>query len=68
MKENHEIMDYVKVAQGFGCDGERVFIPEDIIPALRRAQASGKPYVVDIVCDENQDCSMGNSIDTVKEF
>lgn len=67
MRENHGLIDYVKVAQGFGCDGERVFRPEDILPAMKRAQQSIKPYVIDIVVQEQADCSMGNSIDRVVE-
>ena len=68
MKENHELMDYVKVAQGFGCDGERVFKPEDIIPAIKRAQKSDKPYIIDVIVEQGADCSMGNSIDSIREF
>lgn len=68
MKENHTLIDYVKVAEGFACAAERVFRPEDIAPAMERALASQKPYVIDIVCDENQDCSMGGNIASVREF
>lgn len=67
MAENHGFIDYIKVAQGLGCDGERVFRPEDIVPAMRRAQKSLKPYVIDVIVDEGADCSMGNSIDKVIE-
>ena len=68
MPENHDMMDYVKVAEGFACYGERVFDAKDIPAALDRAKASGKPAVIDIICDPIVDCSMGMSIDTVKEF
>lgn len=68
MKENHTVVDYVKVAEGLGCAGERVFRPEEILPAFKRAQESEVPYIVDVVVQEQADCSMGNSIDTVKEF
>ncbi|MEG2074668.1 MAG: thiamine pyrophosphate-dependent enzyme, partial [Angelakisella sp.] len=68
MPVNQGIIDYVKVAEGFACYGERVFNPSDIAAALDRAVKSGKPAVIDIVCDPQVDCSMGNSIDTVKEF
>lgn len=61
-------IDYVRVAEGFGCQGERVFKPEDIRPALERACASGKTYVIDIVCDTNQLCSMGGSVAKIREF
>jgi tartronate-semialdehyde synthase len=68
MKENHTTMDYVKVAEGFGCAGERVAKPEDIGAALERAKASSKPYIVDIVCEEHTDCAMGPNVLAVREF
>jgi tartronate-semialdehyde synthase len=68
LKENHSVIDYVEVARGLGCDGERVFSPDNIIPAIKRAQKSQKPYVIDIIVQEQADCSMGNSIDSVREF
>ncbi len=68
MKENHTMMDYVKVAEGFACMGERVFKPEDIAGAFDRAVKSGKPYIIDIIVEEQTDCSMGPNIATVKEF
>ncbi len=68
MKENQTIMDYVKVAEGFACEGERVFKPEDLAGALERALKANKPYVIDVVCEEHADCSMGNAIDSVREF
>lgn len=68
MKENHTLIDYVKVAEGFGCAAERVFKPEDIRAALKRAAESDKPYVIDIITEEHTDCSMGPNIAAVKEF
>ena len=68
MEENHGFVDYVKVAEGFGCAAERVFKPEDISGAFKRAIESKKPYVIDIVVEEQTDCSMGGSIAAVKEF
>ncbi|MGI5900132.1 MAG: thiamine pyrophosphate-dependent enzyme [Christensenellales bacterium] len=68
MAENHDYIDYVKVAEGFGCYGERVFEADDITKSLKRAKDSGRPAVIDIICDSNVDCSMGGSIDAVKEF
>ena len=68
MKENHTVMDYVKVAEGLGCKGERVLKSEDIAGALERAKNSNKPYVIDIIVEENTDCSMGPNVATVKEF
>jgi len=66
--ENQTMMDYTKVAEGFGCAGERVFYPEDIASAIGRAKASKKPYVIDIICEQETDCAMGTSIAAVREF
>jgi tartronate-semialdehyde synthase len=68
MPENQGLIDYVKVAEGFACYGERVSEPDGIPEALARAVKSGKPAVIDIVCDPNVDCSMGGALDSVKEF
>ena len=40
--------DYGKIAQGFGCYGEEVTDPNEIKPALERAENSGKPAVIDV--------------------
>lgn len=68
MEMNQGVMDYIKVAEGFACAGERVFKPEDISGALQRAAQSKKPYVIDIVCEKETDCSMGPAVDSIKEF
>lgn len=68
MSENQDWVDYVKVAEGFGCYGERVFNANDISAALKRAQESGKPAVIDVICDPSIDCSMGSALNNVKEF
>ncbi|MDF2524311.1 MAG: glyoxylate carboligase, partial [Clostridiales bacterium] len=68
MPENQEAIDFVKIAQGFGCEGERVFKPEDIAGAFERAKASKKPYIVDIICDTQAHCSMGADIENIKEW
>ena len=43
--------DYQTVATAFGGHGERVEKAEDIAPALKRAIASGKPAVVNVIVD-----------------
>jgi len=43
--------DYQLVATAFGGHGERVERVEDIAPALRRAIASGKPAIVNVIVD-----------------
>jgi len=40
--------DYARCAEGFGCYGEVVTDPNEIIPALERAKNSGKPAVLDV--------------------
>jgi tartronate-semialdehyde synthase len=68
LEVNQGVMDYMKVAEGFGGTGERVTKPGDIKGALERAAKSKKPYVIDIVCEKTTDCSMGAAVDCVKEF
>ncbi len=68
MSENQDWVDYVRIAEGFGCYAERVFDAADIAGALKRAQESGKPAVIDVICDPSIDCSMGNDLGNVREF
>jgi len=42
---------YEKMAQGLGCHGELVEKDEDIVPALERAFASGRPACINVVTD-----------------
>lgn len=42
---------YDQVARACGCYGERVEDPGQILPALERAVASGKPAVLDVLVD-----------------
>lgn len=61
-------IDYVKVAEGFGCLAERVFTHDDLACALKRAKESGRCYVIDAVCDQTQLCDMGGSIAAIKSW
>ena len=61
-------IDYIKVAEGFGCMGERVTTPEELKAALNRAKASGNTYIIDAICIPEQLCDMGNSIDKIKSW
>lgn len=49
--EASEFLDvpFGDVARAFGAHGERVTSAEQFIPALRRAEESGKPAIVDVV-------------------
>ena len=44
-----------EVARAFGAHGERVEKPADLVPAYRRALASKKPAVVDVVIGNDWD-------------
>jgi acetolactate synthase-1/2/3 large subunit len=50
-------VDYVKVAEGLGVDAVRITKPEELKPALEKAIASGKPYVLDCVIDRDDKVS-----------
>ena len=41
--------DFVKLAEAFGCYGERVEKPEELEAALKNAFESGKPAVLDLI-------------------
>jgi acetolactate synthase I/II/III large subunit len=43
---------YDRIFQEMGCHGEHVEKPDEIIPALKRAFASGKPAVINVVGDK----------------
>ena len=68
MKENKTLIDYVKVAEGFACKAERVFTYTELDRALKTAAVSKVPYVIDIICDDNTDCDMGNDIAHIRHF
>ncbi len=61
-------IDYVKVAQGYGCLSERVFTPDELAAALNRAKNSERTYVIDVICAKDQLCDMGGSIANIKRF
>jgi benzoylformate decarboxylase len=44
-------LDFVQLAAGQGVEGVRVDRPEDIAPALARAVAANKPYLVEITVE-----------------
>jgi tartronate-semialdehyde synthase len=68
MKENKGLIDYVKVAEGFGAKAERVAAYADLEKALGRAAAAKGAYVVEILVDNNTDCDMGNDIAHIRHF
>ena len=46
-------VDFAALARVLGAHGERVEQPGALLPALKRALASGQPAVVDVVIDKN---------------
>ena len=47
-------VDFAALARVFGAHGERVEQPSEVLPAIKRALASGLPAVVDVVIDQDK--------------
>jgi tartronate-semialdehyde synthase len=60
--------DNVRLVEAFGGRGERVFDPAGLEGAFTRALGSTVPYLIDVMVERECDCSMGSSIDAVREF
>jgi tartronate-semialdehyde synthase len=60
--------DNVKLVEAFGGRGERVTDAGDLKAAFARGIESPVPYLVDVIVEGECDCSMGASIDAVREF
>jgi tartronate-semialdehyde synthase len=60
--------DNVKLVEAFGGRGERVYEPKDLEGAFARAIDSKVAYLIDVIVECECDCSMGASIDSVREF
>ncbi|MPW18399.1 glyoxylate carboligase [Paraburkholderia sp. CNPSo 3157] len=65
-------VDHVAVAEGLGCKAIRVFKPEDIKPALQKAQSMlsefNVPVIVEVILERVTNISMGTEIDAINEF
>jgi len=59
-------IDFVKLAEAFGVQGERVEAPAEIRPALQRAVEVEGPYVVEVITGFTK-TSGGASIDKIVE-
>lgn len=44
--------DFAKLAQAYGAEGQKIENPSALRPALERALASGRPTVLDVICDQ----------------
>jgi len=60
--------DNVKLVEAFGGRGERIFEPKDLESAFARGIDSKVAYLIDVIVERECDCSMGASIDAVREF
>ena len=65
-------VDHVKVAEGLGCKALRVHQPDDLLPALERAQKLAAehrvPVVVEVILERITNIAMGTELDNVTEF
>ena len=65
-------VDHVAVAEGLGCKALRVFEPNEIEPALRKAQGLAAefnvPVVVEVILERVTNIAMGAEINAVNEF
>ncbi|WP_233801084.1 glyoxylate carboligase [Paraburkholderia sp. HP33-1] len=65
-------VDHVAVAEGLGCKAIRVFKPEDLKPALQKAQSMlsefNVPVIVEVILERVTNISMGTEIDAINEF
>ena len=65
-------IDHVKVVEGLGCKAIRVHSPDEVAPAIRRAEALMAelkvPVVIEMILERVTNISMGTEIDNVTEF
>jgi tartronate-semialdehyde synthase len=65
-------VDHVAVAEGLGCKAIRVFKPEELQPALQKAQSMlsefNVPVIVEVILERVTNISMGAEIDAINEF
>lgn len=65
-------VDHVSVVEGLGCKALRVTKPDDIAPALRRAQELAQehrvPVVVEVILERVTNIAMGTDLGGINEF
>jgi tartronate-semialdehyde synthase len=65
-------VDHQQVISGLGCKSLRVTDPEQIQPALVKAQAMAREYrvpvVVEVILEKVTNIAMGTEIDNINEF
>ncbi|MCF2533362.1 glyoxylate carboligase [Yinghuangia soli] len=64
--------DNVKIMEGYGCSGRRVFEPGEIRETLewarKEAQTTSRPVLVEIMIEREANTPHGPAIDAVREF
>ena len=58
----------MKFAEACGTLGERITDPSELKAAFQRGIESGVPYIIDVIMERDTDCSMGLSINNIREF
>ena len=56
-KIKHLTGDYTKIAEGLGAVSERVERPQEVVPAIKRAQhvlSTGRPALIEVITKEEQ--------------
>jgi tartronate-semialdehyde synthase len=65
-------VDHVAVVEGLGCKAIRVFTPDEIIPAFKKARELMKehsvPVVVEVILERVTNIAMGTDINAINEF
>ena len=65
-------VDHVKVVEGLGCKAIRVHTPDELRPAIRKAEAWMEQYqvpvVVEVILERVTNVAMGTEIDKIVEF
>ena len=69
--ENYGV-DHMKVVEGLGCKGIRVYRQEELAPAIKQAEAwmaeFQVPVVIEVMLERVTNISMGTEIDNINEF
>jgi len=52
--------NYAEIARAYGCEAERLSSAADLAPALQRALAAGKPYLLDVPMKNNPTPTTGH--------
>jgi acetolactate synthase-1/2/3 large subunit len=57
---DNQTPDYALIAKAYGAQGERLKSAAELVPALKRAIASGRPYVLDVPMKNNPTPTTGH--------